>query len=78
MQSLLMIKVLARKPGWKDSNFQAKNREKNTKKSLKNLFSLCVGYEGEICGGGCTGRKSCGFWEKVDECLSASSCGETW
>ena len=22
MQSLLMIKVLARKPGWKDSNFQ--------------------------------------------------------
>ena len=29
MQSLLFVKVLARKPGWKDSNFQVRERDRD-------------------------------------------------
>ena len=44
MQSLLFVKVLARKPGWKDSNFQVKESERE--RELCDILLFTPGDEG--------------------------------
>ena len=43
MQSLLFVKVLARKPGWKDSNFQVKE---SRERELCDILLFSPGDEG--------------------------------
>ena len=70
MQSLLFVKVLARKPGWKDSNFQVKERERESCMTFYYSLQVMKAKFAVIC---VLAEKAAVFGKKpIAACLSAA------